>query len=95
MEKSALAVRVGDARHAHPLSHTKLQCMLQLRGQIHSTYFISTLYVLCGGDRGDIGDIQGEEGWMGGGAMCSRRGVEGGLKHIPPHRLSSLVLGED
>ena len=40
--------------HAHPLSayyhhvSTKLQCMLLLRGQIHSLYFISTLYVLCG-----------------------------------------------
>ncbi len=43
MEKSALAGEV----HAHPLSLylpscTKLQCTLQLRGQIHSPYFIST-----------------------------------------------------
>jgi hypothetical protein len=35
--------------HAHPLSlylpshiHTKLQCTLELRGQIHSPFFIST-----------------------------------------------------
>jgi hypothetical protein len=30
------------------LSRTKLQCTLLLRGQIHSLYFISTLYVLGG-----------------------------------------------
>ncbi len=29
------------------LPSTKLQCTLLLRGQIHSLYFISTLYVLC------------------------------------------------
>jgi hypothetical protein len=29
-------------------SLTKLQCTLLLRGQIHSLYFISTLYVLGG-----------------------------------------------
>jgi hypothetical protein len=39
--------------HAHPLSlylpsRTKLHCTLQLRGQIDSPYFLSTLYVLCG-----------------------------------------------
>jgi hypothetical protein len=50
MEKSALADEGGV--HAHPLSLclpscTKLQCTLQLRGQIHSPYFIS-LYVICG-----------------------------------------------
>ncbi len=28
-------------------SRTKLQCTLQLRGQIHCLYFISSLYVLC------------------------------------------------
>ncbi len=37
----------GGALHAHPLSiyyssRTKLQCTLQLRGQLHSPYFIST-----------------------------------------------------
>ncbi len=48
-------VRVGV--HAHPLllylpSCTKLQCTLQLRGQIHSRYFMSTIictlwFTLC------------------------------------------------
>jgi hypothetical protein len=28
-------------------SRTKLQCTLQLRGQIHSSYFTSTPYILC------------------------------------------------
>ncbi len=41
------------ALHAHPLSlqlpsREKLQYKLQLRGQVHSPYFISTHYVLCG-----------------------------------------------
>ncbi len=39
----------GCGVNAHPISlyspsRTKLQCMLQLRGQVHSPYFISTLY---------------------------------------------------
>ncbi len=39
--------------HAHPLSlylssHTKLQCTLQLSGQIHSPYFYSTPMCTCG-----------------------------------------------
>ncbi len=43
---------VGWGVHAHPLStylplRTKLQCTLQLSGQIHSPYFISTICVLC------------------------------------------------
>jgi len=38
--------------HAHPLllylpSRTQLWCMFQLRGQIHTPYFYSALYVLC------------------------------------------------
>ncbi len=48
-EKSAL-VRLGGS-HPPPFSllpsRTKLQCTILLRGQIHSLYFISTLYVLC------------------------------------------------
>ncbi len=47
MEKLALS---GDGRglHVHPISlclpsRTKLQCMLQLRGQIYSPYFFSIL----------------------------------------------------
>jgi hypothetical protein len=46
----------GEGVNAHPfslylLTHiqtTKLQCMLQLRVQIHSPYFMSTLYALGG-----------------------------------------------
>jgi len=51
MEKSALA---GEGRGAIPPpfsllpSLTKLQCMPLRRGQIHSFYFISALYVLRG-----------------------------------------------
>jgi hypothetical protein len=44
-------VRVGGARppsFSLMLSHRKLQWMLQLREQIHSPCFISTLFVLCG-----------------------------------------------
>jgi hypothetical protein len=40
----------GWGEDAHPLSVqllSRLQWTLQQRGQIHSTYFISTLYVLC------------------------------------------------
>ncbi len=56
MEKPAHAGE-GEGVHALPLSlylpsRTKLQCAFQLRGQIHSPYFISTLYVLCGPDYG-------------------------------------------
>ncbi len=45
----------GGGVHAHPLSlylpsHTKLQCTLQLRGQILSSCFVSTLSALCGFD---------------------------------------------
>jgi hypothetical protein len=55
MEKSALAGQGGGARPPPSFyfpSRTKMQCTLQLRGQIHSMYFISTLciqyrYVLC------------------------------------------------
>jgi hypothetical protein len=44
--------RWGLEVHAHPLSlylpsRSKLQCMLQLKAQIHSLYFNSTLYGLC------------------------------------------------
>ncbi len=52
--KISLGWRVlGGGVHAHPFapylpSRRKLQCTLQLRWQIHSLYFISTLYVLCG-----------------------------------------------
>ncbi len=54
MEKLALAGEGGGCTpipfHSSIPSHTKLQCTLQLRGQINSLYFISTLYVLCGAD---------------------------------------------
>ncbi len=57
MEKSALAGEGGGARPP-PFrllsSRTNLQCTLLLRGQIHSLYFISTLYVLCGVDTWQI-----------------------------------------
>ncbi len=47
MESSALAGEGGGARHKPPftllLLQTKLQCTFQLRRQIHSPYFISTL----------------------------------------------------
>jgi hypothetical protein len=49
-------VRVGGAHSPLSLylpSCTKgLHCTLQLSGQIHYPYFISTLYVLCGNDCG-------------------------------------------
>ncbi len=51
-------------------SHTKLQSMVQLRGQVHSTYCISTLYLLSGGDRGDIQ----EWGGLGGRVPCVAEG---------------------
>ncbi len=59
MEKAALAGE-GGGRTPIPFqlylpSRTKLQCMLQLRGQIHSPYFIymySVLWTTCG-SKGD------------------------------------------
>jgi hypothetical protein len=56
MEKPAHADE-GEGVHALPLSlylasRTKLQCTRHLRGQIHSPYFISILYVICGPDSG-------------------------------------------
>jgi hypothetical protein len=51
MEKSALAVEGGDAcppPFSLSPSRKKRQCTLQLRGQVHSLYFICTLYAtLC------------------------------------------------
>jgi hypothetical protein len=55
MEKSAWLGKGGGV-HAPPPFHSiyhlaqKFQCTLQLRGQKHSLYFTSTLYVLYVGD---------------------------------------------
>jgi hypothetical protein len=50
MEKSALAGEGGGGERPSPFnllpSRTKLQCTLQLRGQVRCPHFISTLYVL-------------------------------------------------
>ncbi len=45
-------------------SRAKLQCTLQLRGQLHSPYFISTLYLLCGlhDNQPGLADVSGEVG---------------------------------
>ncbi len=71
MEKLSLAGE-GCRVHAHPPHYiyhhpTKLQCTLQLRGQLPGTlppYFISTPYVLCGlhDNQPGLGDVSGEVG---------------------------------
>jgi hypothetical protein len=65
MGKFAQAGEGGGCRPMHLLSlylpsRTKLQCTLQLRGQIHSPNFISTvyLYVFCGVQYSPISYLQ-------------------------------------